>query len=201
MRRRCAVAGVALLATSVSGVARVSVFAQSDTLQGPDTEFAHHSSVPVLQVYSSEQSIASDNLTAPANLTFPDFLRPTIETMLQRSPTFRRQCLRIAQTPGLVVRLSTPHNPGAGGPRAWSEIGTTADGRLIANIRIQPLYRTAELIAHELEHVIEQLDGIDLRTRSSRPGSGVWHCPDGSFETVRARRIGRTVADEANPGR
>jgi hypothetical protein len=53
-----------------------------------------------------------------------------------------------------------------------------------------------ELIAHELEHVIEQLDGIDLHALASRPATGVHVCADGAFETTRAVKVGRAVAGE-----
>ena len=38
---------------------------------------------------------------------------------------------------------------------------------------IPPVDDHVELIAHELEHVIEQLDDIDLRTLAKVPSSGV----------------------------
>jgi hypothetical protein len=53
-----------------------------------------------------------------------------------------------------------------------------------------------ELIAHELEHVIEQLDEADLAAVASRRNSGVKKLVGGVFETVRASRIGLTVAAE-----
>lgn len=54
-----------------------------------------------------------------------------------------------------------------------------------------------ELIAHEIEHVIEQLDGVDLRVRATLPASGVRSRDHGDeFETTRAIRVGRMVAAE-----
>jgi len=54
------------------------------------------------------------------------------------------------------------------------------------------------LIAHEIEHVIERLDGVDLRARAALPGTGVRLCDGGddAFETIRARRAGLAVAEE-----
>jgi hypothetical protein len=63
-------------------------------------------------------------------------------------------------------------------------------------VEIRVLDHLAELIAHEIEHVIEQIDGVDLRVQSLLPGTGVRSCMDGSFETVRAVRVGRRVAQE-----
>ena len=51
-----------------------------------------------------------------------------------------------------------------------------------------------ELIAHEIEHVLEQLDGVDLE---AHVGSGnVWKREDGAFETRRATEAGLRVPRE-----
>ena len=59
-----------------------------------------------------------------------------------------------------------------------------------------------ELIAHEIEHIIEQLDEIDLASKATVPHSGVKALDhDGPvFETVRARVIGVRVAQEVRRG-
>ena len=53
-----------------------------------------------------------------------------------------------------------------------------------------------ELIAHELEHVLEQVDGTDLARLARQGLDGVveW---GGAYETARARSVGRLVAREA----
>ncbi|HEV8144527.1 MAG TPA: hypothetical protein VGQ77_16830 [Methylomirabilota bacterium] len=67
------------------------------------------------------------------------------------------------------------------------------------DIRLAPFDEAVELIAHELEHVIEQLDGIDLEVHA-RAGTA-WKKEDGSFETRRAIEVGRRVAqDVSQPG-
>ena len=43
-----------------------------------------------------------------------------------------------------------------------------------------------ELIAHELEHVIEQLDGIDLALRAAQSSGEVRTTVRDTFETTRA---------------
>jgi hypothetical protein len=53
-----------------------------------------------------------------------------------------------------------------------------------------------ELLAHELEHVIEQLDDVDLPALQKFADSGVRVDPAGQFETDRAITIGRLVAKE-----
>jgi hypothetical protein len=52
-----------------------------------------------------------------------------------------------------------------------------------------------ELIAHELEHVIEQLDEVELRPSNLH---GVYLIAGDAFETVRAIHVGRKVSDEVS---
>ncbi len=56
-----------------------------------------------------------------------------------------------------------------------------------------------EMIAHELEHIIEQLDEVDLAQKARRSRSGV-RATDGGrsvFETTRALHVGLRVVQEA----
>jgi hypothetical protein len=147
-----------------------------------------------------EPHTPSDAIEAPANLTVPSTYRSTVQQMLERSPMFRRQCLRLAAAPHLavVVRMMHPHT---GGPRARTQISRADRNRLIASVEINPLGDFTELLAHELEHIIEQLDGIDLAAKAAVANSGVRSCSDGTFETSRAVRIGTVVALEARSRR
>ena len=45
-------------------------------------------------------------LALPANLIVARVYQPLVEAMLRDSPTFRRQCVRIAAEPGLTVHLT-----------------------------------------------------------------------------------------------
>ena len=92
-------------------------------------------------------------------------------------------------------------HPLTGGPRARTQITQVAGKRLLATVEINPLGDFMELLAHELEHIIEQLDGVDLAARSTVARSGVWGCMDGTFETSRAVRVGTLVANEVRRGR
>jgi len=62
------------------------------------------------------------------------------------------------------------------------------------DIHLARLEDPVELIAHEIEHVIEQLDEADLEAHA-RSGN-VWKGDDGAFETRRAIAVGRRVASE-----
>ena len=147
----------------------------------------------------AETSMVPDAVEMPANLTVPSSYRTTIATMLERSPMFRRQCLRLAAAPHFAVVVRMLH-PLTGGPRARAQIRQDGN-RVIAQVEINPLGDFMELLAHELEHVIEQLDGIDLAAKAAVARSGVRTCVAGTFETNRAARVGSQVAVEARAGR
>ncbi len=116
--------------------------------------------------------------------------------MLARSPTFRRQCARLAAAPHLTVliRSDPPVGTRAG---ALTAIQAKVAREIEAVVRVGMSHRTAELIAHEIEHIIEQLDGVDLRAKSRLPASGVRHVWDlDAYETTRAIATGLRVARE-----
>ena len=134
----------------------------------------------------------------PPNLLAPRGYQELLASMVRRSATFRRQCLRIAYTPGLVVQLESLRVSAAPSHvRAETHI-TRKDGRVLAIVRLFSLDDPVELIAHEIEHIIEQLDGVDLQARAAATDSGVRvRRGDGPvFETTRAARVGLMVAAE-----
>jgi hypothetical protein len=61
-------------------------------------------------------------------------------------------------------------------------------------LRTPTLY--VEHIAHEVEHVLERLDGTDLPKLARQRLDGVVDL-DGVYETARAQAVGRRVAREA----
>lgn len=127
-------------------------------------------------------------------------LRPVVADLCRRSATFRRQVIRLVRHTGLEVRLEPGQFSTFGRVRARSAI-TRVDGRLrTARVEVPSgnSVLQAELVAHEFEHILEQLDGVDLAAWAGR--SGVYRVGsgdrDGPFETERARQIGRVVAAE-----
>jgi hypothetical protein len=137
----------------------------------------------------------------PANVVIPDGLRVTVAAMLRGSPTFRRQCARIGRTAGLrvVVTRSLLSGWPAGG--ALTRITRVAGGRLIADVQLGHAGDHVTLLAHEFEHILEQLDGVDLAAMAARPGTGVRELPHArGFETERAIAVGRQVAGEVLRG-
>ncbi len=150
--------------------------------------------------YVAHESIPTQ-LAFPPNLLVAPLYRPLIDSMLRESPTFRRQCLRIAAEPALTVQLAIGRTPLASGMRAMTRFRRSDGGQISAVVDIGFHQNLEELIAHELEHVIEQLDGIDLAARAARPHTGVTTVGyrAGMFETVRARRMGLKVLSELRP--
>lgn len=192
-KRRGLVAATAAIVLSVAGIPGL---AQSNAVR-----WRTASSELMVGIVSNGVGVylaphTSDAAEIPSNLALPSTFRATVEQMLARSPMFRRQCLRLSSAPHLTVVVRMRH-PLAPGPRARTQISRTDRNRLMAAVEINPLGDFTELLAHELEHVIEQLDGIDLAAKSAVAHSGVRTCVDGTFETNRAVRVGAVVALEA----
>jgi hypothetical protein len=132
----------------------------------------------------------------PANLTFPGDLEPAIARVYDRSPTFRAQCGRIAAADHarIDVRID-PRIPSR--CRAFSVVNRRK-GKIVAEVHLPPSSDHTELLAHELEHVIEQIEGLNLRRLSRVKGSGVRETERDLFETDRAQIAGRVVMMEAD---
>ena len=70
-------------------------------------------------------------------------------------------------------------------------------GVVVGRVQVPLSADVIEFIAHELEHILERAEGVDLPRESERTGSGVWRAVDG-FETQRATDMGRQVAREVS---
>jgi hypothetical protein len=147
--------------------------------------------------YVASEAIATQ-LSVPANVVIADMYRSLLTRMLQHSPTFRRQSQRIAAEPGLVVHITVEPLRMQSSVRAVTRMTRQPNGSLSAFIVIDLETNVVELIAHEFEHVIEQLDGVDLAALAARSRTGVRQDIGlrGSFETVRAKHVGRKVYAE-----
>jgi hypothetical protein len=121
--------------------------------------------------------------------------REFVEAIADYSPTFEAQLMRIATTVGVNVHVEIV--PRVVGARARTRIVRDAEG-LTAWIEVARLDNVVELIAHEIEHVIEQIERVDLGGRSRMAETGIYSVSlDGTtFETARAARAGVTVARE-----
>jgi hypothetical protein len=140
-----------------------------------------------------------DAVRPPSNLTVAAVFGPTLDHMLRLSPTFRRQCWRLGAATNVIVVIrleELQRRPSFNARTAFAHHGH--DELIAVDVVLQLAANAAELIAHEIEHVIEQLDGVDLEAQL---GSGnVWKREDGAFETRRAIEVGRRVAREVRLG-
>jgi hypothetical protein len=129
----------------------------------------------------------------PANIQ-AGVLAQDITGLLQASPTFRMQCERIAEARSLRVHLELVQS--LGGPRGETTITRYQSGALHASVRISFGQDYRELIAHEFEHVIEQLEGVDLQAEADR--GRAWLVDARVFETRRAWDTGQRVRRECD---
>jgi hypothetical protein len=199
MRGARRVRAVVLASSAVVGVVTTaSAQTTPDLVRLERSSASAISPISVVHEYVPAPSAMPGQAAIPSNLQVSPLYRGLVEKMLSRSATFRRQVLRIAMAPHLTVRLEVAGTPWPKSVRAKTEFARK-DGRLTANIDITPQNGDVELIAHELEHVIEQLDDVDLAAQAARAHTGVRTSGTAGvvFETTRATQIGKKVAQEA----
>jgi uncharacterized Zn finger protein len=161
----------------------------------------------------SERVRASSTDESPTSVShlcdarqFPDTVqidravRSRISVMLERSPTFRQQCRRVAATRRLYIRVRVNGFIVSNRFRARTRICRFESGVIIAEVELRTSWAPEEWIAHEFEHVLEQIDRVPLAELADRTGS-VWRTADDMFESERAIRAGRTVVEEMRRGR
>ena len=157
--------------------------------------------VLIASVAPGTLSAAAQESTAaslPANIQVSPHLQPSIDRLLQRSDTFVAQCRRIAAARHVrisIVVTGVPRSTLEG--RARSQITRHVFGALRAVVEIPVNGDYAELIGHELEHVIELIEGIDLPRRAREGAADVVEVQSGVYETARAKAAGQTIADES----
>lgn len=144
----------------------------------------------------------TDAAVVPPNILLAPAYQAVVEQMLRDSPTFRRQCARIGRSRELSVSvqgwLSQNHEDQ---PQATTIFTRGPVGQLDALVRVSTSADPIEMIAHEFEHILEQLDDVDLPVMAARHGSGVHTVAGfGGFETERAISAGRCVATEVKNG-
>ena len=131
----------------------------------------------------------------PANLIVPEAVRPLVAAMWRQSPTFRRQCARLAENPAVIVTIELV--AGSRHRRALTRVQPHDTGlRAAVQIELRKPTLYVEHIAHELEHVLEYLDGTDLPRLARQRVDGVME-GGGQYETARARAVGAAVARDA----
>jgi hypothetical protein len=140
---------------------------------------------------------ASCPRTLPENIGLPRDLERVLARVYRSSATFRAQCDRIgaAGTLSVNVRLDTAIPSSY---QAFTMICRRGHA-LRADVHLPPATMAiAELVGHEFEHILEQLDGLNLRMLAHVRGSGVRESSFDVYETTRAQRAGRIVAAESS---
>jgi hypothetical protein len=132
------------------------------------------------------------HLALPSNVE-AGMLQPVFIELLEQSETFREQCARIAATPVLRVRLHVGMAL-EDGARAQTVINRHEAGGIRAEVTLRFSEDYLELLAHEFEHILEQVDGVVL---SDEVAAGrAWRTPNGAFETLRAFNAGVRARNE-----
>jgi hypothetical protein len=134
----------------------------------------------------------------PCRLIVKPTLLGVLEDGWERSPTLREQCRELAEARSVVV-LEWGESPDSQS-RAVTRMGADSTGVVVARVSVPPVSHAIELVAHELEHVLERARGLDLAAKSRQRDSGVWKA-FGGFESQRAIDIGRQVAREVEDSR
>lgn len=132
-------------------------------------------------------------VSLPPTVAIDESLHDRVEEAIALSPTLQRQLAVVVGAPAIVeVRASLAQLPAF--RRAEATIDRYESGFIRARIQLPANADFVELLAHELEHIVEQIERVDLAALersglASRDSGGV-------FETVRAREAGRAAARE-----
>ena len=124
-------------------------------------------------------------------------LAPDMIALLRQSETFRAQCNRIAQARHVRVKIDMTSTLDSA--RLEPMEHRLGAGAIAAEIDLLFGENYRELLAHEFEHILEQIDGVDLRHEAAE--GRAWALPGGVFETRRAFAAGMQVLREADPPR
>ncbi|HJZ72563.1 MAG TPA: hypothetical protein VKE51_12550 [Vicinamibacterales bacterium] len=190
-----------LIASVFSIAAGVQVTAFGQSVQARSTASAIEA--PIVREYVDDQTVVAEDPVAelPRNVTIFGY-ETAVRSMLRWSPTFRRQCARLAAAEYLAVQVAPALQPGLPLDHTLTRIAFKPNGRMQAHAYIGSEGDPLELLGHEFEHILEQLDGVDLPSMARRPATGVYAVRvGGPFETRRALFAGRQVAREVREHR
>lgn len=142
----------------------------------------------------SPWTAAAGTPALPGNLRAPADMRRQLEALLEVSPTFRRQCDLIRRTPRMRITIGYDRRRSA-----LIDAETVFErhqyGFVIVTTTIYLPGDFIELVAHELEHVCEQIEGVKLpELAQANPDEA--HEFGGRYETRRAMNAGRRAVAE-----
>jgi len=134
----------------------------------------------------------------PPNISVGPELRDAVAVMLRESETFRRQSRLLGTMPHVRVHISLEEPLGRmPAARARADLQRYRFGAITAFVHLQSRRDAIELIAHELEHVIEFAEGTNYRTLAVLQPGSAW-AVHGGFETTRAIEAGLRVQRESS---
>ena len=134
----------------------------------------------------------------PPNISASPELCDVVAVMLRESATFRTQSRRLGTMPHVRVQISLEEPRGRRpAARAQTDLARYDFGGITAFVHLRSRRDAIELIAHELEHVIEFAEGLNYRILAVLQPGSVWEA-QGGFETSRAMDAGRRVQRESS---
>lgn len=148
---------------------------------------------PHFDVFMADAFEATSTSWDTDHMVVDDELRGTVEDLRRCSREFRRQWALLSRSARLTVRLRLVSRSPIRDSHAATTFTTEPDGSLLADVAIPAGARLPELLGHELEHVLERLDGASVRLRHELGDASVRRGTR-SFETARAVLAGRMVA-------
>jgi hypothetical protein len=140
----------------------------------------------------------------PPNIIISSDLEDLVARMLAQSATFRRQCRLIAGQQRVRVRIMLDDDPRRRRDRrsrAECALAHYEFGGITAEVRVWTREDAIELIAHELEHVLEAAEGMNYRALAVVWPSHVWPVDGSKFETSRAIQAGLRVKRDLSRAR
>lgn len=198
----CISAGLCLAAAAatpahgdVLSACRATEHAVADTSVTP-AEISSDDRPDVAAAPATPAALATPAVPAPrrslvcGNVWVEAGLVSVFETLLEASPTVRRQVASIRATRRLTVSVTLSDTCDVHGApcHAQTQFARYANGGTIAQVRIRRDTNLADAIGHELEHVREWDEGTLRRVAGLRR--------DGRDDTDRARLTGERVRDE-----
>lgn len=136
----------------------------------------------------------------PPNITVAPELQDVVADMLRQSGTFRSQVRLLGNMRNVLVRIRLESYPGpVRAIRAQSDLARHEFGGITAFVHVWSRADAIELIAHELEHILEFAAGTNYRMLAVLEPGSAWELRNGSFETARAVDAGLRVKSEAWP--
>lgn len=139
----------------------------------------------------------ADEAALPLRFHVSATVKPRFLDLLTYSATFRRQCQRIADAGvRVVIEVGAPweftrHVNG------FSTLIRDERGRLaFVRVRLSLDAAWSELLPHELEHVVEQLDGVNLAAVAAQRDGRAWRVNGHAYETRRAHDAGQRADRE-----